>query len=497
MSKNYPPSTPLATSLKDIYSGSQTETSRAPRHRLSENSMSSTLESQPSPNLFPMFPSSLSYTTVRDFAYAPTHPMHYGPPPDSSELLSGLSTPVSENSDLSDSLSILDAKRSRGLGTWCEKKLKGEQLPPIHYGDGPPWSEDEDLHSPVVVSSRHRKHKLSTPALSGAKGQPRREPGEMISNILSQPDFEHNQGAAFASAADRSKGYHMSKANKIAGPSADTTIGASEGTQPHTTNFYNSPGKRDSHFAGTLPSRSYSDDVLHEHSGSETSSTASSPGYERKDESRYSRDYQFTIASSDEEMHGKAVALFDFVSENENELPLVEGQVIWVSYRHGLGWLVAEDPKTRESGLVPEEYVRLLRDIHGGLNGVTGNVNDPLSPIPPEIGTPLQADQGQSFGHFSNGNGYQQSIVSTFSTSSKDLHLYPQHLLGTQAGQAPPQVVHYPGKRHGSQVDMSVVLSPFRETQDEKNKPKRPRSEESLRNAFPADFVNKAGNLAP
>ncbi|PWW79122.1 hypothetical protein C7212DRAFT_153733, partial [Tuber magnatum] len=60
-------------------------------------------------------------------------------------------------------------------------------------------------------------------------------------------------------------------------------------------------------------------------------------------------------------MHGKAVALFDFIRENENELPLVEGQVVWVSYRIGVGWLVAEDPKTGESGLVPEEYVRLLR----------------------------------------------------------------------------------------------------------------------------------------
>ncbi|KAF2236483.1 hypothetical protein EV356DRAFT_443423, partial [Viridothelium virens] len=60
-------------------------------------------------------------------------------------------------------------------------------------------------------------------------------------------------------------------------------------------------------------------------------------------------------------MHGKAIALFDFTRENENELPLVEGQVILVSYRHGQGWLVAQDPISGESGLVPEEYVRLLR----------------------------------------------------------------------------------------------------------------------------------------
>ncbi|KAI5307697.1 HOG (high osmolarity glycerol) pathway protein, partial [Ascosphaera atra] len=30
---------------------------------------------------YPAYPSSLPYTTVRDFAYPVTHPLHYGPPP--------------------------------------------------------------------------------------------------------------------------------------------------------------------------------------------------------------------------------------------------------------------------------------------------------------------------------------------------------------------------------------------------------------------------------
>ncbi len=163
-------------------------------------------------------------------------------------------------------------------------------------------------------------------------------------------------------------------------------------------------------------------------------------------------------------MHGKAVALFDFQRENENELPLVEGQVIWVSYRHGQGWLVAEDPKTHESGLVPEEYVRLLRDIQGGLHSLTGQV-DVFSPGGADSGTPTQADHGQPFSHAAtasngnNSNGYQQPIVSTFSTSSKDLHPYPQHLLGTQAGMAPPQVIHYHGQRGGSQANTPTVAN--------------------------------------
>src|SRR5437667_3973815 len=104
-------------------------------------------------------------------------------------------------------------------------------------------------------------------------------------------------------------------------------------------------------------------------------------------------------------MHGKAVALFDFQRENENELPLVEGQIIWVSYRTGQGWLVAEDPKTQESGLVPEEYVRLLRDIRGGMTSLTGQPEGGTSP-PEQAGTPTQTEPGGGGG---GGHGHAPS----------------------------------------------------------------------------------------
>jgi hypothetical protein len=176
-----------------------------------------------------------------------------------------------------------------------------------------------------------------------------------------------------------------------------------------------------------------------------------------EDQSRYSRDYQFTITSPDEEFHGKAVALFDFERENENELPLVEGQIIWVSYRHGQGWLVAEDPKTQESGLVPEEYVRLLRDIEGGMNSLTGQPGEGSVSPTIDVGTPTQAEHGSHFGHTptpsNSTNGYHQPVLSMFSTSSKDLNPYPTEQLGIQAGQARPQVVHYHGQRGGSQTN--------------------------------------------
>ena len=47
-----------------------------------------------------------------------------------------------------------------------------------------------------------------------------------------------------------------------------------------------------------------------------------------------------------EEIRRRAVALFDFSPEHENEYGLTVGQVVWISYRHGQGWLVAEDTET-------------------------------------------------------------------------------------------------------------------------------------------------------
>jgi len=331
----------------------------------------------------------------------------------------------------------------------------------VQYADGPPWSEDEDLQSPVVTVNRHRKHKGSPGNDQGrGRGRSRRADGEHQNSMLGQGGREQERGHFAQASGDGSERYY-SQGRDADGQGGDlVTYPPEQSRQSGHLSPYNTAGQRDSHFAAMLPSRTYTDETGQGYiSESDASSSASSPGMPRRDESRYSRDYQFTIASPDEEMHGKAVALFDFERENENELPLVEGQVIWVSYRHGQGWLVAMDPKTQESGLVPEEYVRLLRDIQGGLNSLTGN-DQLLSPLG-DSGTPTQAQHSQSFGYSSspsNGNnGYQQPVVSTFSTSSKDLNPYPQHLLGTQAGQAPPQVIHYHGQRGGSQANTPTV----------------------------------------
>ncbi|QEU61021.1 Nbp2 [Kluyveromyces lactis] len=58
----------------------------------------------------------------------------------------------------------------------------------------------------------------------------------------------------------------------------------------------------------------------------------------------------------------RAIAMYAFVPENDNELELKEGDVVYISYKHGQGWLVAENHDRSKTGLVPEEYVQLIED---------------------------------------------------------------------------------------------------------------------------------------
>ena len=411
--------------------------SHASRARLSQYSTGSVpSRSRPSSHAFPMLPSSLPYTLVRDFAYPATHPMHYGPPPEPSGPPSGLTTPSSDSRRFSDFPGSADQRMP--WDSWSADGFnRGHDIPPIQFGDGPPYSEDEDLQSPVVAT-RHRKHKSTSGPLSQGRGRAGRE-----GDIMDMSNYDSERGYYVGTSGDGSERYYVTHGGEADGPGGEFV------TYPPDQARYS---RRD------LPAAQRSQQHGGYHSGSDNSSTSSSPGYRDEDESRYSRDYQFTITSPDEEFHGKAVALFDFERENENELPLVEGQIIWVSYRHGQGWLVAEDPKTQESGLVPEEYVRLLRDIEGGMNSLTGNVGDNNLGSPNEAATPTQAEHGgQDRQSASSANGYHQPVVSVFSTSSKDLNPYPTEQLGIQAGQTPPQVVHYHGQRGGSQTNTPTV----------------------------------------
>lgn len=365
---------------------------------------------------------------MRDFAYAVTDPLHYGAPPEPSAPPSGWSTPVSESVRFSDPPVAWEQRMPSHF--WAmDGHGRGHDVPPIQMGDGPPYSEDEDLQSPVV-STRHRRHKSSTSGFDGrgrARGQ--------VSSFLNPSNYDSERGYYVGTSGDGSERYYVNQGGEADGPGGEFVTYPPDQAR-HSRAYHFSQGGH-----------------VHEglRAGSENASSPASSGFHDADQSRYSRDYQFTITSPDEEFHGKAVALFDFERENENELPLVEGQIIWVSYRHGQGWLVAEDPKTEESGLVPEEYVRLLRDIEGGMNSLTGDA----ASSPNDVSTPTQTEHfshGHSASSGSGSNGYHQPVVSVFSTSSKDLNPYPTEQLGLQAGQAPPQVVHYHGQRGGSQT---------------------------------------------
>lgn len=364
----------------------------------------------------PTYHSSLPYALVRDFAYPSTYPLHYGPQPDTSGLL----TPASERSRRLSDPEIAGWEDSRAswsaTASWMADKdttyTAGThaQLPAVSYhGGGPPYSEDEDLQSPIVMSSRHKKKRSEA-----GRG---RSPGD----ARALNDSEMEQYTPLDDTGD------------IDGPGGEV-----ETLHIHTRQ----PRHRDSNFAKPLERyRSpYADqeETVEEEVDQEQMDHHLDEAMD-EDDGRYSKDYEFTIVSPDEEMHGKAIALFDFMPEHENELALREGQIILVSYRHDQGWLVAEDPATKEVGLVPEDFVRLVRHIEGGLNGLreigidTPEEEETLETAHDDLATPIAAREDFPAGHTPQlGQGEPgkfpvsvdnyPAVQSSFSTSSKDFN---------------------------------------------------------------------------
>lgn len=280
---------------------------------------------------------------MRDFAYAPIHPLHYGPLP----VPSRASTPASESRRLSDpQIGSWEPSRHSWSSNSGASDSFGQQLPAVSFGDGPPYSEDEDLHSPIITS-RYRKHK--SVHTFGDTGRIFGDSGRAGTNN------PIDRGTLVAVNGDGSETYYVQGDQDASDGPGGEYITYPAGQSRYSQYAYGSGGAGD---AADAQDSAHGGDYVYEDDYSD----------------RYSRDYHFSIGSPDEEMHGKAVALFDFTREHENELPLKEGQVILVSYRHGQGWLVAEDPRTGESGLVPEEFVRLVRDIEGGLSSLNGEL---------------------------------------------------------------------------------------------------------------------------
>lgn len=369
------------------------------------------------------FVSSLSYTSVRDFAYPALHPLHYGP----SSATSGLSTPA--GSQRSSQYFDHGSNHGNQAGTWFTGGGSGyrrlsdpahpsydfgvsgsaawggdssrqrlshnnhhphhHQPPPLNFDDGPPWSEDEDLQSPVVVS-KHRKHKSSAAHLQTSSQHSRGQ----SKNAITPTTLQHFAGNSHGGGGG---GYGSGRGigNGDAGGGGEGEDWDGErrsilenGISPGGDYYTGRLGRRTDLAGGEPGGELYN----HPEGNEEYESNNAQQYYQthhqgggygeegrrslddrdrdeiddlddddddlEEEDSRFSRDYQFTIASPDEEMHGKAVALFDFIRENENELPLVEGQVVWVSYRIGVGWLVAEDPKTGKPWPTPNWVLR-------------------------------------------------------------------------------------------------------------------------------------------
>ncbi|KAJ5156141.1 hypothetical protein N7492_008944 [Penicillium capsulatum] len=359
--------------LSPIVTDATVKRSSSAKDRLSSYSnvsFASQNRSRPGSHVFPVFHSSLPYALVRDFAYPAIHPLHYGPPPPAS----GVSTPASEYRRLSDPPTSWDTARV----PWATSPRSAEstqgqqQLPAMSFGDGPPYSEDEDLHSPVLMSIRRSQ-----------------AAGANLNGIGNDSGAATDRGTYVGMNADGSETYYVNDGDGMDdGPGGEyVTYPAKEARLSH---FYNGQS-------------GYADSGNHD------------PEVER-----YANDYQFAVGCPDEEMHGKAVALFDFTREHENELPLTEGQVIYVSYRHGQGWLVAEDPKTGENGLVPEEFVRLLRDIEGGLTSLNGEPNSDALDSSTSLSIDMTGDESISTSSPTDDTGTNGDAPVTISVEGMD-----------------------------------------------------------------------------
>lgn len=65
------------------------------------------------------------------------------------------------------------------------------------------------------------------------------------------------------------------------------------------------------------------------------------------------------VYSNDHEINDGAIALADYFPRHGNELRLHQGQMVWIHHKRGQGWLVAQNLRTREIGLVPDNLVQL------------------------------------------------------------------------------------------------------------------------------------------
>jgi hypothetical protein len=299
---------------------------------------------------FPAFLSCLDYTNVRDFAYPFDSPYHYGIPVADT---SGATTPASEHYGVRRLSDPADSQRNSShlsAGQWG--------------GDGVIFGDPDDDMEPLPSTSfndtqgddnatrrkgKHRKSKSYADISDFERGRRRESGGHRRSkdpdlyryssgqyDPAGRQGLRHSRGFTADSMQLDSNGYRRDSHLGRNANNTFSTFTSSSSADPDTR----------------MP---LDDEVVNPHS-STSNPLFSNNLYEH---------HRASMHPEDESVRGQALALYDFEPENPNELRLREGQTVNVAYRNGHGWLVAEDPTSGEQGLVPEEYVRLVREIEG------------------------------------------------------------------------------------------------------------------------------------
>ncbi|KAK5722686.1 HOG (high osmolarity glycerol) pathway protein [Elasticomyces elasticus] len=384
---------------------------------------------------FPNFQSALAYTLVRDFAWPDFHPLHYGAP--DLDSTSGATTPASEWPGgsirrLSDpSMDVGNGGGGWSAGPWggdgvmygdpeSSEETGIEALPATSFGEEGGVGEDDGVGG--SGRRKHRKSRSYANMTDYERGR-RRESAQNNS-------FRRSRASAANAAVGlgSSSGTGANEASRGAGGGEGTGgdiftfHGLSSSSQSQSQSQYDPAGRdslrqsrgyintgpstnlssssslsaeasarsrADSHFQTMLPSRSFGARDRRSRQQQQDSSTAGQPPGTPFDPDTHMpldteapllptpQNLRESLGPEDEELYaGRSLALYPFEPENSNELRLREGQVIMVSYRHGQGWLVAEDAETGEQGLVPEEYVRLLSELPH-YDEVSGTFMDP------------------------------------------------------------------------------------------------------------------------
>ena len=135
-----------------------------------------------------------------------------------------------------------------------------QQLPAMAFGDGPPYSEDEDLQSPVVTASRQRKQKSGHTA-TGSDSRRGRSPGTgnvSDSGRTGYPTQDYDRGVFVSINGDGSETYYVKDDEGIEdGPGGEfVTYPANQGRHSHLApGSFDHDRQRDSHFAASVRDR--------------------------------------------------------------------------------------------------------------------------------------------------------------------------------------------------------------------------------------------------